>query len=282
MRDLKVELQELGLTGREAEVYLALLQKKELSAPEVGKITTITRTKAYELLQNLVKKGICNETYKNGNKVFCSVDPNIAIQNMLAIYENELNKKKKIAEYFREDLIELYSSKEKNEAPLDYIEVLSDIRQIADRWAEIQKNTKKEILVFSKPPYTGFGKLEDNIKKEAEVLKSNIIGKSIYEYGNLKSPEEIQNLIETIEIYQSMGEESRIIEELPMKLVVSDEIITMLSLNDRVAMSPTITTMIVDHPDYARALKTVFNTYWAGAMSIEEFKKDFNNKERLL
>ena len=39
MEDLKYKLQQLGLSGREAEVYLALLQTTNLSAPEVAKLT---------------------------------------------------------------------------------------------------------------------------------------------------------------------------------------------------------------------------------------------------
>ena len=37
--------------------------------------------------------------------------------------------------------------------PLEYIEVLRDRRAINERFAELQKAVKKEILVFTKPPY---------------------------------------------------------------------------------------------------------------------------------
>jgi sugar-specific transcriptional regulator TrmB len=45
--ELRDKLGEFGLSKREAEVYIALLQKKEFTAPELTKITTITRTKIY-------------------------------------------------------------------------------------------------------------------------------------------------------------------------------------------------------------------------------------------
>ena len=41
--DILNHLQEIGLSKREAEVYLALLQKNEFTAPEIAKISTITR-----------------------------------------------------------------------------------------------------------------------------------------------------------------------------------------------------------------------------------------------
>lgn len=272
MKDLLEKLQKLGLSGREAEIYLALLSKKELTAPEIGKITSVTRTKSYEILQNLIKKGLCNVRYKNGKKVYCSIEPSIALQNLLSVYEKELSEKKKLVERFQDDLVALHKKKEVINDPLDYIEVLSDINQIKDRWLNIQKNTKKEILVFSKPPYAQ--PLEDNIEVEAEGLKMNkIVVKGLYEYYGLTS-EERDNLIKLIETYQKLGEETKIIKELPMKLIISDDKITMFALKDRVSLKPSITTMIVDHPSFATALKNVFESYWAKAISLEDFKRN--------
>lgn len=270
MLELKEKLKELGLSGREAEVYLALLKKNGMSAPEVSKITTITRTKAYEILQNLVKKGLCNVTSKNGTKVFSSIEPTIAIRNILSIYENELNRKKKLGENLNEELAELFKIKEKNTGPLDYIEVLTDVGQIRERFFSIQTNTKKEILVFTKPPYTNLT-VEDTLETETNVIENKVSAKSIYEYKGL-TKEELDNLVRAIKKYEEIGEEARIIEELPMKMVISDDTITMFALSDRVSLMPSLTTMIVDHPDFAKAQKKVFETYWREAIPIKEFE----------
>jgi HTH-type transcriptional regulator, sugar sensing transcriptional regulator len=278
MKDLLEKLQELGLTGREAEVYLALLKKNVLSAPEVSKVTTITRTKSYEILQNLVKKGLCNETYKNGIKVFSSVEPTIAIQNMLSVIEGELTRKKRLAEHFREDLVELYKINENNNDPLDYIEVLTDVGQIRERWLSIQDNTKKEMLAFTKPPYATPTMLDDTDLQAEMIDQNKIVIKNIYEYQNLNT-DEIINLIKVIEAYQNAGEQARIIKELPMKLVICDNRITMLALNDRVSLKQSITTIIVDHPSFARAQREVFYAYWEKAISVEEFKKELNEQK---
>ncbi len=277
--DLLNGLQQIGLSRREAEAYLALLQKKEFSAPELSRITTITRTKIYEILQNLIRKGVCNESYKDGQKVYRGIKPQIALQNVISNYEKEIEQKKSIeveqkkhaAALLESQLITLYSDNLDNSEPIDYVEILSDLGQIRERWNHFQKNTKKEILVFTKPPYTA--SLEDNIEVQSETLNKNkIIDKCIYEYSGL-SDKEIINLIKTIEAYERIGEESRIIKELPMKLAISDESITMLALNDRVSLTSGITTIIVDHPNFAKAQKAVFETYWERALPVEEFKK---------
>ncbi len=277
--DLLNGLQQIGLSRREAEAYLALLQKKEFTAPELSRITTITRTKIYEILQNLIRKGVCNESYKDGQKVYRGIKPQIALQNIISNYQREIEQKKSIeveqkkhaAALLESQLITLYSNNLDNSEPIDYVEILSDVGQIRERWNNFQKNTKKEILVFTKPPYTA--SLEDNIEVQSEALEKNkIIDKCIYEYSGL-SDEEITNLVTIIEAYEKIGEESRIIKELPMKLAISDETITMLALNDRVSLTPGITTIIVDHPNFAKAQKAVFETYWERALPVEEFKK---------
>ncbi len=83
------QLQEAGLTKREAQVYLALLQKKEFVASEISSIVPVGRTKIYEIIPTLLSKGLCSESLKNGKKVFRAVEPKIALQNIcLRQYES--------------------------------------------------------------------------------------------------------------------------------------------------------------------------------------------------
>jgi HTH-type transcriptional regulator, sugar sensing transcriptional regulator len=267
--DLKEKLQSLGVTKREAEIYLALLQKKEFSAGEISKITSISRNKSYEILQNLVKKGLCNESYKNGIKVFSCIKPKIVMKNMLT----DLEKKKELVYELNKSLTDIYEKNGTNESPIDYIEVLTDKGQIQERFMMIQQNTKKELLGFTKPPYSGV--IGDNIDSVTNTISKSVKVLSIYEYKDL-TPEETDNLIKIIEMYQKLGEESKIIRELPMKLLISDETISMFALNNRISLKPSITSIVVDHPTFAKAQKEVFESYWQRAMVIEDFKSSNN------
>ncbi len=288
--ELITKLQQIGLTKREAEVYLALLKRKEYTAPELTKITTITRTKIYEILQSLVHKGIVTESSRDGNKMYRSLDPHLALENIITNYEQTVEQKKiefeqkqkfdiemkrKAAGLLEKELVSLHEDSADSLEPFDYIEMLTDIRQIGERWVAIQQNTKKELLVFTKPPYTTPA-LEDNIEQEKEIFrKQNIVIKGLYEYGEL-TQEEIDSLVRSVEIYQEIGEEARLIEKLPMKLVISDEALVMFALNDRISLKPNITSMYVDHPSYAAALKKMFESYWAEGINVETFKQTIN------
>jgi HTH-type transcriptional regulator, sugar sensing transcriptional regulator len=279
--DIINKLKQIGLPSREAEVYLALLQKSEFTAPELTKITKVTRTKIYELLQNLIRKGACNESYRNGQKIFKAIKPKLAIQNIISNYENEIEQKKKneieqmkqAGISIEKELDSLHENNINNNESLDYIEVLTDKEQIRDRYLKFIKNSKKELLVFTKPPYSiNFG----NINDESDSIKKNVINRSIYEYKDL-TPEDLNNLIKFIESCQLIGEEAKIIYELPMKLIISDETITMFALNDRISLKPSITSIIIDHPTYAKAQKKIFESYWKEGITIKEFKKNKKN-----
>lgn len=268
MKDLIEKLKYLDIPRREGEVYLALLHKKEFTAAEISKITSVSRTKTYEILQNLVKKGLCTESFRNGIKIFSSVDPEIAIKNILQDYEE----KKKVADQLKINLTEIFKANGKINDPLDYIEVLTDLDQIKNRWVDILQNSVQfELIGFNKKPYSIL--FSDGTKYLESLIKKNVVTKSMYEYDDSQDQNSRETLIKNIDALTSIGEEVRVVEKLPMKLVIIDERITMLALNDPISMTPSITTMIITHPSFAASMKTVFQSYWDASMSAEDFKK---------
>jgi HTH-type transcriptional regulator, sugar sensing transcriptional regulator len=282
------KLQESGLTKREAHIYLALLQKKEFAASELASIIPVGRTKVYEIIPNLIAKGLCTEIQKDGKKIYCAVEPKVALQSLLTFFkqkvedeiakkEEEITKKQDMFNRLENDLDEIYTINLNNSASLDYIEVLKDRNQIRKRWIELQKSTKKEMLGFNKPPYSM--PYNENMKHQGKMMKrKSIISQGIYEYGELFSGTISTDFLPVFEYYQSLGEECRIIKKLPMKLMIMDEKITMLALNDPVSMQPSITTMIIKHPSFALAQKEVFESYWQKAVPLDIFKKSKNVK----
>jgi hypothetical protein len=85
--------------------------------------------------------------------------------------------------------------------------------------------------------------------------------KSIYECGVGESREFKDHLIKHVELYQNLGEEVRICRELPIKLVIFDEKITIMLLLDNIRFDSELTTMIVHHPSFSQTQKTLFEVY---------------------
>ncbi|MDX6492484.1 MAG: HTH-type transcriptional regulator, sugar sensing transcriptional regulator, partial [Gaiellaceae bacterium] len=65
-----------------------------------------------------------------------------------------------------------------------------------------------------------------------------------------------------IRTFVAAGEQARVVDELPIKLVVIDERVAMFTMEDPVAGEPALTIMIVEHSALARLLKLAFEAVW--------------------
>jgi len=284
--DLIQKLHLNGFTKREAHIYLALLQKNEFTASEIAAMVPVGRTKIYEILPNLVSKGLCTEINRDNKKFYQAVEPSIALNNLFSFYEKEVEdeiikkketllKKKESLSSLEKELNNLFNKNIGKNSNIEYIQVLKDITQIRNKWIELQNNTHKELLAFNKAPYSI--KHSQNAKyQQAMLKKKKVKERGIFEYGSYKTKAELNEFIQVVSMYASFGEECRVIKELPMKLVIIDEKITMLALNDPVSMKPSITTMIIDHPSFALAQKEVFESYWSKSVPLKTFIKSLN------
>ncbi len=64
------KLKKIGLSGKEAIIYSALVKSGESTANELAKITSTNRTVTYNLLQQLVDKGLISYVNKNKKRFY--------------------------------------------------------------------------------------------------------------------------------------------------------------------------------------------------------------------
>lgn len=68
-------LQEIGLSEKEAQVYLALLQYETASIQELATKTKINRTTIYPVLESLQKKGLASEVQEGKKTTYQAAPP---------------------------------------------------------------------------------------------------------------------------------------------------------------------------------------------------------------
>jgi sugar-specific transcriptional regulator TrmB len=73
--EIKELLGQFGLQNKEDEVYLACLQLGTAPAQEIAKKAGIKRTTAYDVLKNLINKGLISQTQKGSKKLFIAEPP---------------------------------------------------------------------------------------------------------------------------------------------------------------------------------------------------------------
>jgi len=269
-------LQKLGLSSAEANVYLSLLKKKNFTATEISKISEISRSKIYEILNKLIGKGLCIEILGSIKK-YSPVNPKTAfnslLQNYKQQYEQEIEAKKILVSEISDNLFPLYLTEKDQSDPLDYIEVIRDKKRIADKIHMLERKAQLEVVSFSKAPYAmNFNNLAQT--KNRIIFKKNIVYKGIYEIIDAQSLE----FMHIIQIYQAEGEEIRIAEKLPMKMHIFDERIVFFTLENRLTPKSNLTAMVIEHADLAATLKIIFDVLWKKSITVEEFLKKRNKK----
>jgi HTH-type transcriptional regulator, sugar sensing transcriptional regulator len=248
-------LVELGLTGYEASAYIALTRRGEATASEVARLAELPRQRIYDVLDGLVAQGFA--TVKPGRPArYTAASPDDALWRSLDRRRAELAELGAgIAETIAR-LAPAYQAGRSEDDPLRFIELLREPSAIAKRFAALEAAAEREILVFTKPPYAV--EPAENVEG-LKLLERQIEARSVYE----RSIHELPGQAAAIRRFISAGEQARVVDELPLKLVVIDERIALFTLQDPVAGTPALTIMIVEHPALARLLKLAFEAVWA-------------------
>ena len=116
MNTLIEKLKKTGLSGNESKVYLELLRRGSISANDLSKKLGMDRTLAYQVLNNLIEKGLVSHIIKDGKKHFDVINPeNLLIQvkekeKFIESLIPELNRIEKIKENKQE--INVYEGKQ--------------------------------------------------------------------------------------------------------------------------------------------------------------------------
>ncbi len=255
----------IGLIESEAKIYLNLLKKKSFTASEISRLSEISRSKTYEILNQLVQKGLCVEILGTVKK-YASANPKTAFNGLQQKLQQELENKKILISNLSETLLPLYLSEKENTDPLDYIQVIRERSVVMQKYTSLMNITKEEILIFTKTPFY-FGTTE-NDQTGLNLLNTGIKAKSIYEVGDVIK----QDYFNNIEMFMKAGEEARIVDELPMKMVIFDKKIVLCILKNTISNKNLFTTLIIEHKDFAKSFVKLFEAYWQNSMTLEEFK----------
>ncbi len=257
---------ELGLTERETKVYITLLSKKSFTSSELQKTANIPRTKIYEVLLKMIERGICIERRVGKTKYYEAVEPKKALHKILEDYKNnylyELEKKKEITESLSGFFNPIYQRNKNFVSPLEFVEVIKDKELAQKKILESFKEAKSETLFLIKGPYVcdTNTRVNQQIKEEKNMLKRGVVCKKIYESGELL---ENTALIEQFKPLAKLGSQLRMIEHIPIKMVVFDERKVIFPLQDIIKNPDELTIILIEHKEMVSACKILFNYLWS-------------------
>ncbi len=169
---IKKFLQDIGLSEKEAAVYLSLLSVDSASVIELSKSTDINRTTLYPILDDLIAKKLVVEI-KHDKKVRFQAEPPERIETYVQNRKNQLEEQEKVLE----DIIPQMRgfSRQTGEKPIVKIyEGHDGILDAMSDYYEFLGKDQDAYLVYSRDLIeSAFS------KKELEQIKQKRLGKNI-------------------------------------------------------------------------------------------------------
>ena len=143
-------LKEIGLTNGETRVYLALLKLGENSVGPIAKKADVSLSKIYEILDNLIKKGLVSHIVKNNTKHFLASEP----ERIIDYLEKKKDKITQSEEEIRRILPSLKAQKDSSEESVKAT-LFEGTRGIKTFYENVLRDSEKndEILVMGLPKY---------------------------------------------------------------------------------------------------------------------------------
>jgi len=262
VKDPQSQLEELGLSAPEANVYFTLLRAGgTLGASAVSAATGIPRTNVYPILNSLTGRGIVEAEAGYGSR-FTALSPDKALPLLIARERDEQRQRLSHRERVAEELVQqLQSVAAPATADLDaeQIQVIRDPRVATDRYERLQIEAKRRSDAFVKYPI--FNVHRGN-PTQAKAIRRGVRYRTVYERAILDAPEIKPYLSEWI----AEGEEARVYDgELPHKLVIVDEQSILLPL---VTPGREARTLYIRHPQLGESLTLLFESFWNMAEPI--------------
>jgi len=265
---LETQLTTLGLNRYEAAVYVSLLGRSHFTATEIATYAGVPRQRVYDVLDSLAAKGLCVERPGKRKRTYSAVDPSVALPTLMAAYreQQELENQHRIGilNALLPILSQMFSRGQEEVAPLDYIEVLTDRHQVADRVMALSRQANHEILMLFKQPLVA--SVEENIA-EAQAVAGHIARRGVFEEGIADDPQ----LFDLVSQFHVLGEDMRFVSEVPLKVNLYDQRVAVILLRDPVSGQPNLACQVSDHTSMARALRVAFEALWAKGVDFETF-----------
>jgi sugar-specific transcriptional regulator TrmB len=259
------ELEQLGLSPAEAQIYTTLLKNGSMGASAIAHLTEIQRSNIYPILWSLADKGLVEGGIGYGGKFTASL-PDEALPGLITREKESLEQRELLATQLGRRMKSFASLSES--ASADLIEVIRHPKVVGERFERLQLQAEKSIDVFVKPPV--FVRAGNPIQEQ--VLRRGVRCRGLYEKGTLDAPS-----IKSLRVWIGRGEQARVYPgQLPHKLAIFDSETVLMPLTRPGEQTKTV---LIRHAQLAETLTVAFNHFWDHAERIGRAGKSIERRK---
>ncbi len=236
------QLEMLGLNGRQARVYLALLQMGSAGAIEIAKFTRFKHPTVYDVLDVLKEKRLISESVVDGRKVFSAEDP-----DQLRLIEDE---RQRTLDQLLPDLQGLYRSGARRPQVRVYI------------GSEGLKIIDAELLEVKSKEYFYFGGVREMLQKSSEEHLTNYYRKRISR-GIWSNAIRIRGPEDDLEYMRQGEQHMRRVRYLPKPIF--EDVAGLYIYDGNVAVASALKesySMIIESHELSTLMKAIWQCMW--------------------
>ncbi len=208
----------LGLDADEERVYLALVPSPSAAVTQLATELGLEPGAVSGVLDRLEARGLAARSGQDGRYVAAS--PAVALGALITLARDDLSR----AEHAAATLAEQYRAASRGRSVADLVEVVAGADAVRHRFIQLQNTAQHELRAFVTAP-TFLVHWSENTAEAAAVARG-VAMKVVIERRMLEQPGAMEEAHRAI----GAGEEIRVAETLPIKLLVADRTTALVPL----------------------------------------------------
>lgn len=254
-------LAELGVTERQEQVYLALIDRPEVDVSLLAARCALPSAEVSQTLTELHQQGLTTRL-PGCQARYSAITPALALDVLVRQRAERLDDvRHEIAA-----LTERFQIASRFAGSAEMIEVVHGADAVNQRWLQVQRSAQSVIRVFDKPPY-----IDPGNPAEPGLLNRGVSFKTVYDRGALDVPGKLAGVWEAADA----GEDSRIASDVPLKMFVADHRMAIVPLRE----GTDVDSAVVLHAScLLDALIALFGAVWARAVPLRGRDRSAGNR----
>lgn len=264
IREREELLRSLGFSTLEA-AGLAHLLRQECSPSELAGLLGVGPKRAASLLTSMLRRGLVKRLPGRAVR-YAAVPPSIVLPALLERERERIEALQRRAQ----SLIDSHRSARRDEGPAtEYVEVIAGIDAIRDQFETHQSTAQSEVLGCTKLPILVTPFAGPNPGEEA-ALEKGVQNRWLYEQAIVELP----GVMEHINRFATLGEESRVTPSLPSKFFVIDRKLALIHATEEASGEVQVVGVVMRHPELVETLRVLFQILWERATPLGSFARE--------
>jgi sugar-specific transcriptional regulator TrmB len=244
-------LDAVGLTPRQQEIYLALLDAGASTAAQLR--ARVPGSGVPQALVVLETQGLVSRLPGRPTR-YQPARPDLAMEVLVRAREQELQQIRMHAT----DLLQRFRTGQGTISPTEIVEVVTTREATGQRLAQLQRSARHEVRAFDRPPYLEGGGTNEI---ESELLPLGIRYRCVYADSGIDLP----GRLTAVRALTALGEQARVAADVPVKMFIADDTLGLISL-DRPASSDSA--LVIHQSSLLDTLIALFEAVWAEAVPM--------------